>query len=116
MNISFLILIQDCVEKKIWFIVRHGTRGFTKKNSGKMQKSLEKVRASIINSYEKGQTKLSNDTINLLKEWKLPTFGIESLQYPEGDRELRGLAQRMKSRFPSLLSLPYSKQAYKVKL
>ena len=55
----------------IWFIAHHGTRNFTSKNSQKMVKALDKIRKSVINRYEKGQIKISNDTANLLKEWKL---------------------------------------------
>lgn len=112
-NLKFV----GCTEKKIWMMIRHGTRFPNKKDIKLMKNDLSDVQEKIIKKFEKNHSELSSDFIRRLSKWK---FSVKKDQAQhlteEGENELIDLAERMQSRFPTLFVDNYKKELFKVTL
>ncbi|XP_032687977.1 multiple inositol polyphosphate phosphatase 1-like [Odontomachus brunneus] len=108
------IKYSGCVEKKIWLILRHGTRYPGKKYIPRMLDELPKLQYLILKNYEEGRTRLSADDIALLKKWRPLLTPNDTMKLaPEGENEMVDLGERYQARFPSLMPEIYSNQTYK---
>ncbi|XP_033329855.2 multiple inositol polyphosphate phosphatase 1 [Megalopta genalis] len=105
-----------CTPKKIWLMVRHGTRYPGKKYIPSMIKMLPKLQQTILDNYQKGETTLNDEDIILLKDWKI-TFTEDDIMRlaDEGGNEMIDLAERYQSRFSSLMPELYSNKTYRFK-
>lgn len=105
-----------CTPKKIWLVIRHGTRYPGKEYVRSMIKKLPELQQLILDSYAKNETQLIDDVATLLSEWKV-TFTEDDIKNltEEGENEMIDLAERYQSRFPSLMPEVYDNQTYKFK-
>ncbi|XP_014478398.1 PREDICTED: multiple inositol polyphosphate phosphatase 1-like isoform X2 [Dinoponera quadriceps] len=103
-----------CVEKKIWLLLRHGTRYPGKKYIPRMLEELPKLQHIILENYENGKTRLSANDAILFKEWR-PKLTLNDMMKltTEGENEMISLGERYQARFPSLMPEIYSNQTYK---
>ncbi|XP_043281784.1 multiple inositol polyphosphate phosphatase 1 [Venturia canescens] len=103
-----------CKPKKIWLLVRHGTRYPGKKWTLKMLKDLPTIWDSILESHSLEQRNLSQEEIELFQKWKF-RFSDQDIMHltEEGEKELVGIAERFQSRFPSIMPEIYTNQTFK---
>ncbi|XP_046838609.1 multiple inositol polyphosphate phosphatase 1-like isoform X2 [Vespa crabro] len=105
-----------CKPKKIWLILRHGTRYPGKKNVPHMIKNLPELQKIILNNYKMNKTNLSHDTIIKLSNWKLRFTKNDMMNLAkEGENEMIDLGERYQSRFPNIMPEIYNKRSYKLK-
>ncbi|XP_011642707.1 multiple inositol polyphosphate phosphatase 1 isoform X1 [Pogonomyrmex barbatus] len=106
----------DCVEKKIWLILRHGTRYPGKKYVPRMIDDLPELQHVILQNYENGATNLSADDAALFKKWKLSFARGQMMKLAvEGENEMIDLGERYQARFPSLMPETFDNQTYKIR-
>ncbi|CAL1684595.1 unnamed protein product [Lasius platythorax] len=104
----------DCVEKKIWLILRHGTRYPGKKYIPRMINDLPQLQRIILENYENNITSLSADDAALFKKWKLSITQRNMMKLAvEGENEMIDLGERYQARFPSLMPEAYNNQTYR---
>lgn len=105
---------QDCEEKKIWLILRHGTRYPGKKYVPRMIDELAEWQNVILKNYQNGATNLSAADAALFRKWKL-SFARGSVMKlaVEGENEMIDLGERYQARFPSLMPETFNNQTYK---
>ncbi|XP_011868019.1 PREDICTED: uncharacterized protein LOC105562094 isoform X2 [Vollenhovia emeryi] len=105
----------DCVEKKIWLILRHGTRYPGKKYIPRMIDDLPELQHVILKNHANGATNLSADDVALFRGWKLP-FGRGHMMKLalEGENEMIDLGERYQARFPSLMPEAFDNRTYKI--
>lgn len=103
------------MEKKIWLILRHGTRYPSKKYIPRMINELPQLQRIILENYENNITSLSSVDAALFKEWK-PSFTQRNMMKltTEGENEMIDLGERYQARFPSLMPEAYNNRTYKV--
>lgn len=103
------------MEKKIWLILRHGTRYPGKKYIPRMINELPQLQRIILENYENNITSLSSDDAALFKKWK-PSFTQRNMMKltTEGENEMIDLGERYQARFPSLMPEAYNNRTYKV--
>ncbi|XP_066595136.1 multiple inositol polyphosphate phosphatase 1 [Prorops nasuta] len=107
---------KDCLEKKIWLIVRHGTRYPGKKYVPRLNKQLSNIQEAVIQNYNEGTINLTKDIINEFKNWSFDiTIEDIMLLHTEGKNEMIDLAERFQSRFPSIMPEIYDNQTYRFK-
>ncbi|KAF7417554.1 hypothetical protein HZH68_000207 [Vespula germanica] len=105
-----------CKPKKIWLVLRHGTRYPGKKNVPNMIKNLPELQKIILNNYKMNKTDLSRDTIIKLNKWKLKFTKDDMMNLAkEGENEMIDLGERYQSRFPTIMPETYHKKSYKFK-
>ncbi|XP_046418310.1 multiple inositol polyphosphate phosphatase 1-like isoform X1 [Neodiprion fabricii] len=105
-----------CTEKKIWLMIRHGTRFPGKKDSSQMIEELPKLRQLILDRYECNESKISEQAYHDLAKWRLDLIKADTMKLTEeGERELIDLAERIQSRFHTLLPEIYNNSTYKLK-
>lgn len=105
-----------CTEKKMWLIIRHGTRYPGKKYVPSLLYSLPKLKNIILNKYKENKTELTLEEASLLSTWKVPFAENDTMRLSEeGENEMIDLAERYQSRFPSLMPEAYDNQTYKFK-
>ncbi|XP_015598443.1 multiple inositol polyphosphate phosphatase 1 [Cephus cinctus] len=111
-----LINYPGCIEKKIWLLVRHGTRFPGKKYVPIMMSKLPHLQELILSSYVANRSRLMPDHISQIAKWKL-NFAEDAVMKlaEEGEREMIDLAERFQSRFPTLFPEKYSNLTYKFK-
>ncbi|XP_011883684.1 PREDICTED: uncharacterized protein LOC105570842, partial [Vollenhovia emeryi] len=104
----------DCVEKKIWLILRHGTLYPGKKYIPRMIDDLPELQHVILKNHANGATNLSADDVALFRGWKLP-FGRGHMMKLalEGENEMIDLGERYQARFPSLMPEAFDNRTYK---
>ncbi|XP_044758615.1 multiple inositol polyphosphate phosphatase 1-like isoform X2 [Coccinella septempunctata] len=105
-----------CTTKKIWMIVRHGTRNPSHSFIESMNNRLPQIRDLILKHNTISSEVLHNSDLMAFQKWdaKLHKKDSKKLTH-EGQNELINIAERMQSRFPSLLSNIYSNTSYKFK-
>lgn len=110
------IKFSGCREKKIWFLIRHGTRYPRREQILDFIEELPKIRNLIIENFHNNKTKLNEPEIAKLSKWKI-TFGPEYSKTlaEEGENEMIDLAERFQSRFPRILNQNYDNKTYKFK-
>ncbi|XP_011144551.1 multiple inositol polyphosphate phosphatase 1 isoform X2 [Harpegnathos saltator] len=108
------IKYSGCTEKKIWLLLRHGTRYPGKKYIPRMLDELPKWKHIILKNYDNGETRLSADDAALFKKWKPIFTSSDTMKLAiEGENEMIDLGERYQARFPSLMPEVYSNQTYK---
>ena len=113
-NYTFFIF-KGCTEKRIWFMVRHGTRFPGKKHIKSMVKNLPELQKKIIENFKSKNSQLSADSIEDFTKWKLyfdSTYAMNLAE--EGEYELTDLAERMQARFPTIFPDNFDGELYKV--
>lgn len=104
----------DCEEKKIWLIMRHGTRYPNKKYIPFMTSELPRLQRIILKNYENNATNLSTDVAALFRQWNLQITQRDVMKLAlEGENEMIDLGERYQARFPSLMPEEYSNKTYK---
>ncbi|XP_011297245.1 multiple inositol polyphosphate phosphatase 1 [Fopius arisanus] len=109
------IKFKDCEPKKIWMMIRHGTRKPGKKVLSTLGE-LEKIREAVINKCDSGPCDLTVDLLKRVRDWehKLKPED-EMILAGEGEDELIGLAERFQARFPTLMPEKFDNKTYKFK-
>lgn len=103
------------MEKKIWLILRHGTRYPGKKYISRMIDDLPELQHVILQNYKNGATNLSADDAALFREWKLSFVRGNTMKLAvEGENEMIDLGERYQARFPSLMPEAFNNQTYRV--
>ncbi|XP_072743794.1 multiple inositol polyphosphate phosphatase 1 isoform X2 [Anoplolepis gracilipes] len=105
---------EDCVEKKIWLILRHGTRYPGKKYIPRMINELPEWQHIILQNYKQNTTSLSANDAALFKKWKMSLAERDMMKLTlEGENEMIDLGERYQARFPSLMPETFNNQTYK---
>ncbi|XP_031844555.1 multiple inositol polyphosphate phosphatase 1 [Nomia melanderi] len=105
-----------CTPKKIWLVLRHGTRYPGKKYIPSMIEKLPQLQQTILHNYQTGKTSLKDEDVALLKDWKIIFTEDDVMKLTEeGGNEMIDLAERYQSRFPFLMSEEYSNKTYRFK-
>lgn len=103
----------DCKPVRMWSIIRHGARNPNRKTIALMRNHLTHIRDDILEHQFDG--KLCSSDIELFRRWEPNLSENESKHLVfEGTDELIGLAERMQSRFPNILSDIYINNTFKV--
>ncbi|XP_037050361.1 multiple inositol polyphosphate phosphatase 1 [Bradysia coprophila] len=107
------VTYQGCQPRRIWSVIRHGTRNPKRKVIYAINVHLANVRNHII---DQRNPKLCPHDLERLRNWRSQVNVDEEkhLTY-EGSDELLQLAERIQNRFPSLLPEQYDQQLYKFK-
>lgn len=110
------INFSGCTEKKIWFLIRHGTRYPQEKYIVIFIEELPRIKNLILNNYHDNKTTLTESDVAKLEKWEL-TFGPNhsKILAEEGENEMIDLAERFQSRFPKILNQNYDNATYKFK-
>ncbi|CAL7947580.1 unnamed protein product [Xylocopa violacea] len=105
-----------CNPKKIWLIIRHGTRYPGKKYISSMMEKLPKLKNIILKNYERNKTKFTKEDAILFEEWNV-TFSEGDIMKlaEEGENEMIDIGERYQSRFPTLMTEVYDNQTYRFK-
>lgn len=105
-----------CTAKKIWIILRHGTRYPGKKQTAAIIKELPRLQHIILENYHNNKTNLSENTAALFKEWKVSVTKKDVMNLAqEGENEMIDLGERFQSRFPSIMPDVFSNKTYRFK-
>lgn len=116
-DVFICIYFIDCVEKKIWLILRHGTRYPGKKDVPRIINELPQLQHMILRNYENNITSLSVDDAALFEKWKLPLAQRDMMKLTEeGQNEMIDLGERYQARFPSLMPEAFNNQTYRVRI
>jgi hypothetical protein len=103
------------VEKKIWLILRHGTRYPGKKYMPHMIDDLPELQHVILKNYANGVINMSADDVALFRKWKLSFAQGSAMKLAvEGENEMIDLGERYQARFPILMPEAFNNQTYKV--
>ncbi|PBC26190.1 Multiple inositol polyphosphate phosphatase [Apis cerana cerana] len=105
-----------CISKKIWLLLRHGTRYPGKKYASSMIEKLPKLKKIILDNYKENKTKFTKEEAVLFKEWKI-SFSEDNIMKltEEGENEMIDIGERYQSRFSNLMPEIYNNQTYKFK-
>ena len=105
-----------CTEKKIWFLIRHGTRFPAIKYNSLIRNKLPEIQKTILYNFNANKTTLNESEILKLAKWNI-SFKTEQSKTlsEEGENEMIDLAERFQSRFPNVLTQDYNNVTYKVK-
>ena len=105
-----------CISRKIWLILRHGTRYPGKKYVPSMIEKLPKLQKIILDNYKGNESEFTDEDIDLFKEWKI-TFNKDDIMKlaEEGEDEMIDIGERYQSRFPILMPEIYDNQIYRFK-
>ncbi|CAK9812393.1 Multiple inositol polyphosphate phosphatase 1 [Anthophora quadrimaculata] len=105
-----------CEPKKIWLVIRHGTRYPGKKYISSMIERLPQLQKIILDNYERNKTDLTEEDAASFKDWKI-SFNEDDIMKlaEEGENELIDLGERYQSRFPTLMPEVYDNQTYRFK-
>lgn len=112
LSASVISNIIGCQPRRIWSVIRHGTRYPKRKVIDAINIHLTNIRNDI---FDKRNPKLCPHDIERLRSWASQLNADEEkyLAY-EGNDELLDLAERIQNRFPSILSEEYNEEFYKV--
>lgn len=107
--------VSTCNPSKIFMITRHGSRFPTAADIANMSERGDQLRREIVTNYDNGRTSLCASDIELIRNWSFDTeitidraLDLSSSGY----NEMRELAQRYQSAFPSIFSSTYSPNDY----
>lgn len=106
------VTYEGCQPEKIWMLIRHGTRNPSKRYIDIMDTRLPIIRNYIV----KSKNSLLKSDIDAFKKWqnKLDDKDEKKLTH-EGESEMIELAERMQSRYPTLLQNIYSNTSFQFK-
>ncbi|KAK9888116.1 hypothetical protein WA026_000389 [Henosepilachna vigintioctopunctata] len=105
-----------CTASKLWMIVRHGTRNPSRSFIESMKHRLPTIRDFILKNNPISSDVLHNSDLSSFQKWesKLSKKDAKKLTV-EGENEMINIAERMQSRFPTLLRNVYSNTSFKFK-
>ncbi|KAJ6636219.1 Multiple inositol polyphosphate phosphatase 1 [Pseudolycoriella hygida] len=108
-----VVTYPGCHPRRIWSVIRHGTRNPKRKIIDAINIKLTNIRNEII---ERRNPKLCPQDIERLRSWESQINVDEEkhLTY-EGNDELLQLAERVQNRFPSILPEQFDESSYKFK-
>ncbi|KAJ8975347.1 hypothetical protein NQ317_000275 [Molorchus minor] len=116
-NKSFYRIQYDgCTPKKIWMVIRHGTRNPSISKIEQINNRLPDIRDFILENDNLPNGFIKNRDLDLFQKWE-PTLNAESKKKltREGREEMLLLAERMQSKFPELFDNIYSNTSFKFK-
>lgn len=107
------VVYEGCHPKKIWAIIRHGTRYPSEKFVTKFGLRLKEIQALIINKIKENEEILSPSIAKNITLWS-PQMVLENERKlaHEGEDEMIELAERFQKRFPTLLNIEYSNSTF----
>nr|XP_023025072.1 multiple inositol polyphosphate phosphatase 1 [Leptinotarsa decemlineata] len=107
---------EGCTPRKIWMMVRHGTRNPKISLIEKIKIRLPEIKRLIVENVELPNDFIRNRDLDLFRKWKngLDHDDKKKLTH-EGEEEMLLLAERMQNRFPQLFDNVYSNTSYKFK-
>ena len=104
-----------CIEKKIWLLIRHGTRFPDKKYILRIRQEFPRLQKLILSNFNANKTTLKTSQAVKLSKWKMNFINDDSkILAQEGENEMIDLAERFQSRFPYLLTKDYTNHTHKV--
>ncbi|ENN71133.1 multiple inositol polyphosphate phosphatase 1 [Dendroctonus ponderosae] len=107
---------EGCIPKKVWMLVRHGTRNPSKSNLEPINSRLPIIKNNVLNSKKVPNDFIKNRDLDLFKKWKWTVkLEDEKKLTHEGEDEMLLMAERMQSRFPEVFENVYSNTTYKFK-
>lgn len=103
-----------CEARAFWLVARHGTRNPGRDKIRTMRENGPKMRRRVIRMQnESGE--LCADDLDLLRDWSFNLSASEHYQLADsGKREMRGLGQRFRQRFETVLGLAFDEEKYYV--
>lgn len=108
------IAFDGCEPRKVWMVIRHGSRYPSSETLLKMRK-LNQIRDDILDNHGRKRGRLCSDCLSKLTEWSLKVDPKESkILVHEGEDEMIELAERFQKRFPQLFPDDYHNNTYKV--
>ncbi|KAJ8939141.1 hypothetical protein NQ318_010896 [Aromia moschata] len=103
-------------QKKIWMIVRHGTRNPSASSMEKIKSRLPQIKDLVVKNDGLPNDYIKNRDLDLLRTWKMKLDVKDEYKLThEGEEEMLLLAERMQSRFPQIFDNVYSNTSYKFK-
>ncbi|XP_053988500.1 multiple inositol polyphosphate phosphatase 1 [Hylaeus volcanicus] len=113
---DFPLEYKRCVPKKIWLVLRHGTRFPGSKFITPMIEKLPELQKIILDNYQRNKTSLFAEDAALLAGWKVTLTEDNIMKLvEEGENEMIDLAERYQSRFPTIMPEEYDNQTYRFK-
>lgn len=107
--------VSTCNPSKFWMISRHGTRLPSPADLVNIFGRSEQLHSEILSNYDRGRTSLCAADIELIRNWSIDSeITLERALYlsSSGYSEMRELAERYQSAFPSIFSSTYSPNDY----
>ncbi|GBP42849.1 Multiple inositol polyphosphate phosphatase 1 [Eumeta japonica] len=100
-----------CEDRKIWMLVRHGTRLPSAQNIIGMNTTLKDLKYQILLHREKGR--LSNEELEEFEDWTV-NVDVTHEKYLtfEGQEEMILLAERVQNRFPNAVREKYDNETF----
>ncbi|XP_023702394.1 multiple inositol polyphosphate phosphatase 1-like [Cryptotermes secundus] len=109
------VYIPQCQPVQFWILSRHGTR-YTDAIGINDMWSLICLRDEIITNIKNGRGRLCAQDVDNLKKWTPQVVQTLSMNLtPQGYKDAYNMAQRFKSRFPTLLNQSYSPDKFEVR-
>ncbi|KAJ4443227.1 hypothetical protein ANN_04895 [Periplaneta americana] len=101
--------LPNCRPIQFWLLSRHGTRFPDKSDISAMQ-HLPDLRDQILNNHEKRRKgRLCHKDLDNLRSWSLSVFPSQASELTnQGYDDLKFMARRFKTKFPTLLQQTYS--------
>ncbi|KAK6625238.1 hypothetical protein RUM43_005532 [Polyplax serrata] len=107
------LVFDGCQPKKIWAIVRHGTRYPGSKFINKMRSRLVELQLSIVDNINEGKAKLCQSAAENITMWTPQMELADSKRLAhEGEEEMIELAERYQNRYPTLLGIDYTNSSF----
>lgn len=105
-----------CHARRLWSVVRHGTRNPSRKVIRRIHIDLARIREQIIAATTQQNPTMCSDDIQRFQRWKPNPSSAEESHFlvAEGADEMIRLAERMQHRFPELLPDLYQNASYRV--
>ncbi|CAL8069920.1 unnamed protein product [Orchesella dallaii] len=108
----------SCVPTMTWHLVRHGTRNPSQKVIRAMKNTLPRLQDEILAAHKSGKGNLCEEELEAIRTWsmdKVPVETGEKILVPQGEKELAGISQRFKKRFPDVFAKDYHNDTFKFK-
>ncbi|XP_044759844.1 multiple inositol polyphosphate phosphatase 1-like [Coccinella septempunctata] len=115
-RLSEKLEIPGCKSSKIWMMIKRGNRGPTMKDIYLIGKRLPRIRNLILKYNPTSSNILHDYDLRAFRKWDNKLNSHDYYKLPtENEKELMHVAERMRIRFPSLLSKGYDRDIYKLK-
>ncbi|XP_069691309.1 multiple inositol polyphosphate phosphatase 1-like [Periplaneta americana] len=109
------VFVPQCQPLQFWIMSRHGTR-YTDTSGINNMWSLTSVRDNILSNHEAKRGTLCTADLENLRKWTpQAVFTLSDDLAFQGFQDLQNMAQRFKSRFPTLLNQSYSSDKFEVR-
>ncbi len=108
-NVNTSRIPSHCQPKKVWLLLRHGTRNPNKAEIVAIKDKLPKLLTKI-----KEQQRLCDRDLRLLESFKADVVADEAKSlHAEGEVEMMAIAERLTMRFPTLITEDYHDEWYR---